>query len=248
MRCGIFIDSLISLLKSKIFIGILTGVISGIISGYMVSEYYKELEKKEQQKYHSLALEDIGYTIQKQIMVYQNMYKATAISLNERDNNIDHFFRHFFTRMIFLDLEKNAPEINYNKYTLKHTNKMWITYLKENVHKFRKELEYKLDKYMIFLKPKEIDMLKKMKNNFYDTFILIMADEYYKDKKEKRRPVLYNKSAEPFIKEAIDTIKMVIKFYDNLEYNNKVELFDKEFLFHKNLSPKIGSGRIDIVK
>lgn len=245
-----FIDFIKKINKSKIlkytFLeSILAGLVSGIIVTYGMTEYYEKKRIEELEKFRNIAFNDIGYTIKEQIKLYQDMYKASSFSVDKNDNNIDFFFDRFLNRVLFLDLESNAPVVYINKYTGKEENEMWIYYIGKKNDSFKEDMKYKINQYKNYFKPNEVRMFQKIQTNYFDSFTSSLPDLYISQKNKGKKSYIYaGGEFKKYMSQAFKNYKDVLKFYEKLSFIDKVELFDKKRLFEKNISPKIGSSRL----
>lgn len=234
------------IIKYSFIESIIAGLISGIIVTYGMTEYYEAQKVRELEKFKEIAFSDIGQTLKKHIETYQNMYKASSLSLDPNDSNIDIFFDKFLNTVAALDLEKNAPVLYPNAYTGTYENEKWIKYLIKEINEFRNEMKYKINQYKGYLSAEEIKMFQNVETNVFDSFIGMLANDYTVQQKQGNKLCIYAEG-EIFTEAmnvALNHFKTIIKYYEKHPYTKNIELFDNKRLFYERIAPTLGDSRL----
>ena len=215
-----------------------TELIGVLISVLFIDLVVSRHERAEKLKLRKIALRQLRIPMQRHLNLLFGIYKASVAQEPEQkfDKPESLFCEDYFTQIAYFDFSKEAPVV---------PKQQWMQYIQKEVKNFNDSLSRTLEKYAIYLDSEVIDLLEKMINSSFLSFLQQIPNIRHTDEIEGyiRKYVFFGAPGmRDMVEEYSKDFSRITEIYNSVVDSNQVVKFSED-IWRNNVAPKIGSAR-----
>lgn len=221
-------------------LNLLTEVLGIIFTIVLIDRVLRRREERERMRYCRIALQQLRFPLMEHLEVLFNMYKASVQRKPERriSSLEDLFEDDYFEQVSHLDLSKPAPVA---------PQMQWGDYLLHETQRFKDALERVVGRYAVPLGPDTVDIAEQL----IASRLISMLERF--PAMRASRPAQFRGWPEPMlygmgglVRQYTDAFAALVDIYNDEAPEDQRVAITKKNLWKENVSPRIGSARIQI--